>query len=257
MGEHTTWLDQLYHLPGVRRLHDYAAGYLEREEQFAMFAGSHFSLMHVLWTVVVMLLILWGCIAFRRSLARKDEGILPARKFGFRAFFELVTDVMFSTMVTIMGEKNARRYLWLVGSLALFILLSNLMALVPGFGVPTTTLKTNVAMAGLVFLLTHIYGVRENGLSYFKHFLGPVPLLIPIMLPIEIVSHVARPVSLALRLMGNMVADHKVVFTFMALVPVLLPVPFLFLGLIVAIVQTFVFCLLTMIYIALATAHDH
>jgi len=77
------------------------------------------------------------------------------------------------------------------------------------------------------------------------------------MLPIELISHFARPVSLSLRLMGNMVADHKVVFTFFTLFPLILPVPFLFLGLLVCFVQTFVFCVLTMIYIALATAHDH
>src|SRR5262249_55464444 len=121
----------------------------------------------------------------------------------------------------------------------------------------TTTLKTNVALAGLVFLSTHFFGVREHGLAYFKHFLGPIWWLSPLMLPIELVSHLARPASLSLRLLGNMAADHKVVFTFFTLFPILLPIPFLFLGLLVAIVQTFVFCALTIIYISLATAHDH
>ncbi len=256
MGEHGTWTDLLYELPGMRSLHDYAAGYLGREKQVAVFAESHFSLTHVLWTIIVVLIVLYGCLRFRRSLAKKD-GILPARRFGFRAFFELLADVMFGVMAGIMGEQKARRYLPLVGGLALFILFSNLMALVPGAGVPTTTLKTNLAIAGLVFVLTHVYGVREHGLAYFKHFLGPVWWLAPLMLPIELVSHAARPVSLSLRLMGNMVADHKVVFTFFGLLPLLLPIPFLVLGLLVAVVQTFVFCVLTMIYIALATAHDH
>lgn len=256
MGEHSTWTDLLYHLPGVRNLHDYAAHQLGREQEALVFAGSHFSLTHLFWTILVLLIVVWGGIAFRRSVGKKD-GVLPARRFGRRAFFELLTDATFGTMVGIMGEKQARKHLPLIGGLALFILFSNVMALVPGFGVPTSTLKTNLALAGLVFLLTHFYGVREHGLPYFKHFLGPIWWLAPVMLPIEIVSHVARPVSLSLRLMGNMVADHKVVFTFFALFPILLPVPFLFLGLIVSIVQTFVFCMLTMIYIALATAHDH
>ena len=256
MGEHGTWTDLLYELPGMRSLHDYAAGYLGRKKQVAVFAESHFTLTHVFWTIIVVLIVLIGCLSFRRSLAKKD-GILPARRFGFRAFFELLADVMFGVMAGIMGEQKARRYLPLVGGLALFILFSNLMALVPGAGVPTTTLKTNLAIAGLVFVLTHVYGVREHGLAYFKHFIGPVWWLAPLMLPIELVSHAARPVSLSLRLMGNMVADHKVVFTFFGLLPLLLPIPFLFLGLLVAVVQTFVFCVLTMIYIALATAHDH
>ncbi len=256
MGEHGTWTDLLYKLPGWRNLHDYAAGQLGRETQVAPFAETHFALTHVVWTIFVLLFVFAGCLAFRRSLAGAD-GILPARRFGFRAFFEMIADATYGTSVQIMGEKNARRYLPLIGGLAMFILFSNLLALIPGAGVPTTTLKTNVALAVLVFTLTHVYGVRENGLAYFKHFLGPVLWLAPLMLVIEIISHVARPISLSLRLMGNMVADHKVVFTFFTLFPLILPVPFLFLGLLVCFVQTFVFCVLTMIYIALATAHDH
>jgi len=257
MGEHGTWTDLLYQLPGVRNLHDYAQVRLGRDKPLLLvFADSHFSLTHIIWTLLVVLIVLYGCVRFRRSVGKKD-GLLPARRFGFRAFLEMLTDATFGVMVGIMGEKNARRYLPLVGGLALFILFSNLMALVPGFGVPTTTLKTNLALAGVVFLMTHVYGVRENGLAYFKHFLGPVLWLAPLMLPIELISHAARPVSLSLRLMGNMVADHKVVFTFFTLFPLLLPIPFLFLGLLVCFVQTFVFCVLTMIYIALATAHDH
>ena len=256
MGEHGAWTDLLYHLPGVRNLHDFSEGYLGREKQALVFADSHFSLTHIFWTLLVVLIVLWGGLAFHKSVSGKD-GILPARKFGFRAFLEMVADATFGTMVQIMGEKNARRYLPLIGGLALFILFSNLFALVPAFGVPTTTLKTNVAIAVLVFVLTHYYGIRENGLGYFKHFLGPVLWLAPLMVIIEIISHIARPVSLSLRLMGNMVADHKVVFTFFTLFPILLPVPFLFLGLLVCFVQTFVFCVLTMIYISLATAHDH
>lgn len=256
MGEHGSWTDLLYRLPGWRALHDYAAHYLGREKQALVFAQSHFTLTHVLWTILVVLFVTIGCIRFRASVAAQN-GILPSSKFGFRSFFEMIADATFGTMVQIMGEKNARRYLPLIGGLAMFILFSNLLALVPGAGVPTTTLKTNVALAVLVFALTHVYGVRENGLGYFKHFLGPVLWLAPLMVVIEIISHVARPISLSLRLMGNMVADHKVVFTFFTLFPLILPVPFLFLGLLVCFVQTFVFCVLTMIYIALATAHDH
>ena len=256
MGEHGTWTDLLNHLPGWRNLHDYAAAHLGRTWTGPGFGPSHFSLTHVLWTLLVVFIVLVGCIAFRTSIAKKD-GILPPRRFGLRALFEMIADAVYGTATQVMGEKNARRYLPLIGGLALFILFSNLMALVPGFGVPTTTLKTNLAIAGLVFLVTHIYGVRENGLGYFKHFLGPIWWLSWLMLPIEIISHIARPVALSLRLMGNMVSDHKVVFTFFSLCPLLLPIPFLFLGLLVCVVQTFVFCVLTMIYIALATAHDH
>src|SRR5262249_31285696 len=154
---------------------------------------------------------------------------------------------IFGLMSQVMGEKNARKYLPFIGALALFILFSNLLALIPGMGVPTTTLNTNLALSLLVFGVYNYAGIREQGLvCYLKHFLGPAPLLAPLMLPIELISHLARPISLAVRLLGNMVADHKVVFTFAMLVPILIPVPFLFLGLLVSIVQTLVFCLLTM-----------
>ncbi|HKE16427.1 MAG TPA: F0F1 ATP synthase subunit A [Kofleriaceae bacterium] len=256
MGEHGSWSDLLKYLPGYRHLVDNLGGLMRRDVQVPPFAGTEFGMTHVVWTLFVVLFVFAGCVAFRGSLVAAD-GVLPARRFGFRAFFEMIADATYGTSVQIMGEKNARRYLPLIGGLAMFILFSNLLALIPGTGVPTTTLKTNVALALVVFAMTHVYGVRENGLAYFKHFLGPVLWLAPLMVVIEIISHLARPVSLSLRLMGNMVADHKVVFTFFTLFPLLLPVPFLFLGLLVAFVQTFVFCVLTMIYIALATAHDH
>ena len=155
-----------------------------------------------------------------------------------------------------MGKKNAVKYLPFVGSLAFFIFFSNALALLPGFSPPTDTLKTNLALALLVFLATHYFGVKEQGLKYFKHFLGPIPWLIPLMLPIELISHIARPVSLSMRLMGNMASDHKVVATFTTLVPLLVPVPFLILGTLVVVVQTLVFCLLSMVYISMAVAHE-
>jgi F-type H+-transporting ATPase subunit a len=256
MGEHGSWTDFLAKLPGWSSLENNLHGVFGREQQVAMFTTSHFTLVHVLWAILVMLFIAYGAVRFRAAVTQKD-GVVPARSFGIRAFFEMILDTTYGLMTQVMGEKNARRHFPLIGSLALFILFSNLLALIPGAGVPTTTLKTNVGMAVIVFLATHYYGVKEHGLAYFKHFLGPLPLLAPLMLPIELISHLARPASLSLRLLGNMFADHKVVFTFFALIPVLVPVPFLILGLLVCVVQTLVFCLLSMVYISMATAHDH
>ena len=93
-------------------------------------------------------------------------------------------------------------------------------------------------------MLTHVFGVRAHGLKYFKHFLGPVWWLAPLMLPIEIISHIARPVSLSMRLLGNIVADHKVVLVFFGILPSLLPVPFMVMGVLVSVVQAVVFSLL-------------
>src|SRR6185503_2683227 len=127
---------------------------------------------------------------------------------------------------------------------------------IPGFLPPTSTLKTNLAMSVLVFLLSHVFGVREHGLKYFKHFLGPIWWLSPLMLPIELISHIARPVSLSLRLMGNMLADHKVVMSFFALIPIVVPLPFLLLGLLVCVIQALVFTSLAMVYIGMAIEHE-
>jgi F-type H+-transporting ATPase subunit a len=140
--------------------------------------------------------------------------------------------------------------------LVFFILFNNLIGLVPGFVPATDTLKTNVALSGLVFVMTHVYGFKAHGISYIKHFIGPLWYLAPLMLPIELISHIARPVSLALRLMGNIFADHKVVSSFFLLVPFLVPLPFLILGILVSVVQTLVFSLLTMVYIDMAVAHE-
>jgi len=264
MGEHETWFQLLDKLPGWQSLSHTLEHQLGRTHgakyhwEFLMFGDSAWGLNHVLGALVVVLFMIYGAVRFRGALqAPGNEGLVPPKKLNARNVFELITDAAFNMLVGVMGEKNARRFLPLIGSLALFILFSNLLALVPGMGPPTDTLKTNLALAVLVFLATHYYGVKEHGIAYFKHFLGPIPLLAPLMLPIELISHIARPVSLALRLMGNMASDHKVVFTFFTLVPILVPVPFLILGIIVSVVQALVFCLLSAVYISMAVAHDH
>jgi len=135
-------------------------------------------------------------------------------------------------------------------------LFSNLLALIPGFLPPTDSLKTNLALSVLVFVLTHVFGVRAHGPKYFKHFLGPWLPLAFLMLPIEIISHIARPISLAMRLLGNISADHAVVLSFFAVIPLLVPVPFLLMGVFVSVVQAVVFALLSAVYIGAAVAHE-
>jgi F-type H+-transporting ATPase subunit a len=222
-----------------------------------MFGDSSFTMAHGWGACLVLLFVMIGGLAYRMSVGRGGEAaIVPPARFGLRNLFEMFTDAVMSVSEGVMGAKNARRFLPLVGTLAVFIFFSNVLALIPGFIPPTATLKTNIALALTVFVLTHVFGVREHGLKYFKHFLGPMLLLAPLMLPIELVSHCARPVSLTLRLAGNIAADHKVVSAFFVLVPLLLPIPFLILGVLVAIVQTLVFSLLTMVYIQGAVAHE-
>ncbi len=254
MGEETSWFDLI---PGMKNYTITLQHYFGRTAAVDQFPTA-FSLTHVAGTLLVLLVVIIGSVAFYGAMRRGGEqAIVPPANYGLRNLVEMFTEGVLAMMEQVLGPKDARRFLPLVGTLAFFIFLNNIMALIPGFVPPTSTLKTNFAIAGMVFLLTHYYGVREHGLAYFKHFLGPVLWLSPMLLPIELVSHFARPISLSLRLLGNIAADHKVVATFFALIPILVPVPFLLLGTLVCIVQTLVFCILTMVYIQGAVAHEH
>jgi F-type H+-transporting ATPase subunit a len=256
MGEHGTWFDYLNRIPAWQSLNHKLEDALGRKWEWQMFGPSGWTLNHVLIAIMVVLLITLGGRAFFRGLAAPDRGLVPPRTMSFRTAFEMLAESLYGFVEGGMGEKLAKRFYPLIGALFLFILFCNLFALVPGFISATDTLKTNVGIALLVFALTHVYGVKEHGLAYFKHFLGPSPALAPLMLPIELVSHVARPVSLAVRLMGNMMADHKVVMSFFALVPVLVPLPFMLLGMLVCLIQAIVFCTLAMVYIGMAMEHE-
>lgn len=257
MGEHGTWFDFLNRFSFWQTLQEKAQSALGREKPVALvFQGSHFTLTHVLVTMVVLGFVIYGATRFRGGLATADGGLVPPRRMNIRNFFEVMAESVYGMVEGAMGSHNAARFFPLVGTLWLFILFGNLIGLVPGFVSPNDTIKTNLALALVVFFATHIYGVKEHGLAYFKHFLGPIPALAWLMLPIELVSHIARPLSLTLRLMGNMVADHKVVFSFFMLVPILVPVPFLLLGVLICLVQAIVFCTLTMVYLSMAVEHE-
>lgn len=262
MGDHDSWYTLL--MPEFwAQLEHGAAEHLAREQRFMMFQGTHFTLTHVAGALLSFLFILFLASRYRASLNDSTRGVVPPRKFGLAAMTDGFIGAIYNLSVDVMGEKNARKYLPLTGTLALFIFVCNIQGLVPGLVPPTDTLKTNLVFALLVFLVYNIAGVINNGLGYLAHFLGPkiggFPWLFPLFLPIEIVSHLARPVSLSLRLTGNIVADHKVVAVVAMMVPLLVPLPFLLLGTVVAIVQTLVFTLLTIIYIGLAVEHaeDH
>jgi F-type H+-transporting ATPase subunit a len=216
-----------------------------------------FTLTHVLITILSILLVTWGVMAFFRGQRGEDKGVVPPRKMNLRNFFEVLAESLFGMVESAMGEKHARKFYPFIGALFIFILFNNLFALMPGFTAPTDSIKTNVGIALLVFFATHIYGIKEQGFrSYFGHFFGPVAAIAPLIFVIELISHLVRPVSLTLRLMGNMIADHKVVMTFFALIPIVVPLPFMLLGLLVCLLQAVVFCTLAMVYIGMAMEHE-
>jgi F-type H+-transporting ATPase subunit a len=257
MGEHGTWFDYLYRFHGWENFSHSLQTALGRESGLVLFP-THWTLTHVLVASLVVAFVCYGAARFSASVSRGGQAaLIPPRVFNIRHMFELLCDAILGMMSGVMGEKNAKRFFPVIASLAFFILFSNLAALIPGFAPATDTLKTNLALSVLVFLLSHYYGLKEHGAAYIKHFLGPMPALAWLIFPIELISHLVRPASLALRLMGNMAADHKVLFAFFALVPAFVPVPFYFLGMLVCVVQALVFCLLATVYISMAIAHDH
>lgn len=257
MGEHGTWFDYLNRFSWWQDFNHWAEGVLGRKWTWMMFGPSGWTLTHVLVTLVVLAFLISGSITFYRGLKSQDQGLVPPRKMNLRNFFEYLAESIYGMVEGAMGEKNAKRFFPLIGALFLFLLFGNLIGLVPGFVTPNDTLKTNVGLALMVFFLTHYYGIKEHGVvNYFKHFMGPSPVLAPLIFPIELISHLARPLSLAVRLLGNMMADHKVIMSFFALVPILVPLPFYLLGMLVCLIQALVFCTLTMVYIGMAIEHE-
>lgn len=213
----------------------------------------------------LFLLVVVGGMAISAGGKLKDAkaALVPEETLTVRTFFELFVGAVLGMMEPIMGKKAARYFLPLIGTCAVFIFFSNAMGLIPGFMPPTDSLKTTFALALVIFAATHAYGLKENGLGHIKHLFGPWlgPLGLPLnilMFGIEVIGHVARVLSLSLRLMANMFGDHMVVGIFTLLVPFLVPVPFLMLGTIVVLVQTAVFCILSTVYIGMAIEHhDH
>jgi F-type H+-transporting ATPase subunit a len=203
---------------------------------------------HVTYAWLCMAILVVVAVLISRKLT-----LVPGR---LQNFMELIAGEIERMIRETMGPKGVA-YFPLIISLALFLLVSNLIALVPGCAPPTANLNTNLALALVVFAMTHIIGLKEHGLKYLKHFIGPIWWLTPIVLPIEIIGHLARPVSLSLRLFGNMYGHEIVLMIFFGLVPIIVPIPMMVMGILVALIQTFVFTLLTMIYIAGALEEAH
>ena len=213
------------------------------EQQLHMHVGAH-----VTYTWLVMAILIGAAFLATRSI-----NIVPA---GAQNFMETVVTGVEGLIEETMGEEG-KAYFPLIATFALFILVCNLIGLVPGLYPPTANLNTNLALALIVFVMTHIIGFKKHGIAYLKHFMGPVLALAPLIFIIEIIGHLARPISLTLRLFGNMYGHEIVLMIFLALVPLFLPIPMMLMGVLVAFIQTFVFSLLAMIYIAGALEEAH
>jgi len=213
------------------------------EQQLHLHLGPH-----VTYTWLVMAILIVVALLASRAIA-----LVPT---GLQNFMETVITGVEGLLEETMGEEG-KAYFPLIATFALFILVSNLIALIPGFYPPTANLNTNVALALTVFVMTHVVGFKKHGIAYLKHFMGPIIWLAPLIFIIEVIGHLARPLSLSLRLFGNMYGHEIVLMIFLALVPLFLPIPMMLMGILVAFIQTFVFTLLAMIYIAGALEEAH
>jgi F-type H+-transporting ATPase subunit a len=206
--------------------------------------------------LVVMLLLLLLALRFRRSVRKAKDPAVPEDRLSVRNVMELLLEKVVELSDSILGKKG-RKYVPLFGTLFLFILLGNFFGLIPGFTPPTSDFFSNLAMGLVVFIAYHFFGVREHGPRYFKQFIGPVFFLAPLFILIEVFSHGFRPISLSIRLYGNMFGDHLVLEIFSNLTKVVVPVIFYILGTLVSVIQAAVFTILTVIYVAMAISHEH
>lgn len=210
--------------------------------------------------VVTLILIIFSLLAY--IAYKKNPTFDPADKFSVKALAEVLTEFINGLVETVIGP-HGQKYVPMFGAIFLFILVNNLMGLVPGMTPATDNFNTTLAVGLFTFVAYTLLGIKEHGKHYIKQFTGhlplklsPILLLLPLMFVIELVSHVVRPLSLGLRLRGNMVGDHTVLGIFTDLVPIGVPVVFYLLGLFVCFVQAFVFTLLSMVYVSMAVAHD-
>jgi F-type H+-transporting ATPase subunit a len=228
---------------------------------------------HVPWVIqaslLAALLIAAGGLVVRRQVARAGGGVVPDEGVTLRNAIEVVVEGLVGIAKQTMGEEW-RRYFPLAGTIFVFILVANLMNLVPGVGGASSDINATAAFAIVAFLAYNAVGIHKHGFWYINQFMGPsffevhlfgrhihVRPLAPLFLPLELLLHFARIVTLAVRLLANMFADHTVVSVWLGLVPLAVPALFMGLGLLVAVLQAFVFSLLTMVYIGQALEEAH
>lgn len=197
---------------------------------------------YLIFTWFMMLIIIVLALIARSSLK-----LMPT---GFQNVVEAVVYGLYNFVEEILGEDEAKKHFPLIATLGIFIFFANIVELVPGFIPPTSSWNTTISMAIIVFIYYQYLGIKKHGFRYVKHFLGPVWWLTPLMLPVEIVGHFARILSLSVRLFGNIGGDDILLAVLFFLAPWLIPLPVMALVLLAAVIQSFIFPLLSTLYIA-------
>lgn len=217
----------------------------------SLFAHGHLATMgvHILLTAIIVLIV--------AKRATKSMQVVPN---GTQNVVESYIDGIIYMGKDVIGEDKARKYLPLVGTLGLFIFVGNVMGIIPGFESPTADINFTLTLALVVFFYYHYEGIKTNGVvHYFAHFMGPVKWLAPLMFPIEIISHLSRIISLSFRLFGNIKGDDLFLWVLLMLAPWIVPLPAFAILTFMAFLQTFIFMILTYVYLAgaLMIEEDH
>src|SRR5262244_1342923 len=231
---------------------------------------------HTFFALIAALIVIVFALTARSALARAADPTIPDEKLGARNIVELLLEYVIVRQSDAIIGQAGRKYVPYFASFFFFILFSNLMVLLPGFASPTGNLNTTLGLALVSFVGYNVIGVREQGMAYFKQFIGPMTYLpgkgflsklafVPVLLIsviffliLELFSNAFRPVSLSLRLFGNIMGDHEVIGAFTGLTKLVIPVAFYVMGALVSVIQAFVFMVLSMIYVALAVVgHGH
>jgi F-type H+-transporting ATPase subunit a len=244
MGHHELWFTEL--------LNNYLAAPAQAVLNLAGMQAAdparpwaNFVAMEIL--VALIIIVLFAVI--RSSLSVDKPGKIQQT-------FELIYNFQLDQANEIIGHHDGPKYVAFAGTLFIFVLFGNLIGVIPSFESPTMFAPVPAGCAMATFLVYNILGFASNGAGYLKHFTGPIPWLTPLMLPIEIISHLARPMSLTIRLYANMVAGEKVTLVFLGLTYFLIPAVFMGLHVFVSLIQAFIFMVLTMIYIGGAVSHE-
>ncbi len=218
-----------------------------------LFLSQQYSHLFAVFVAIVLFSVL---IVFGRRALRRSADEAPAQTLSLRGFFELFIKFNVGLSDMVIGPAG-RPMVPVFGSIFLLLWIQNILGLFPGFSASTGNLNATFAFGVCSFLIYNYYGIKRHGVMYIKQFMGPLLALAPFMLILEIITHLIRPLSLGLRLYGNMMGDHAVLSAFLNMVPVGVPVIFYFLGLFVCTMQAFVFTILSMIYFSMAVSDDH
>ena len=243
MPEHEPWLTALFndHLAGVANAVLSLAGQKTAERPW-----SESLSMEILVAAIIVVL-----FAILRSKLSMD------RPGTLQHSFEVIHEFLHSEAVANVGHDGPK-YLPFFGTLFIFILFANLLGVIPGFASPTMFPEVPAGLAMAAFVYYNVMGVSAHGIvKYLAHFAGPIWWMAPLMIPIELVSHMARPLSLTVRLFANMYAGERVTLVFLSISYLVFPAIFMGLHVFVSILQAYIFALMTMMYVASAVAHDH